>query len=74
MDIERAKTVSTLVQRRNRYEVMLEGMQSGYTDDWEFSNPSTATIIDFSVDDWAEINQMVKRKFDELTKEIEQLN
>lgn len=74
MDIEKAKTLSALVERRNRYEVILEEMQSGYTDEWEFRNSHTGTTVDFSVDDWAEINQMIKREFDELTKRIEKLN
>jgi len=71
MDVNKAKLLSVLVSKQQRYETILDGMTSGYSDEWEFRNSHTGTTVDFSCDDWAEIRSMIKREYDEVTKQIE---
>lgn len=73
MDIQKAEQLATLVKRKNRYESILKGMESGYSDEWELRNSHTGTTVDLSCDDWAEIRTMAKRKLDEVIREIKTL-
>ena len=52
MDINKAKKLSKLVAEHNRYESILKAMESGYSDEWEFRNNYTGTVVEFSHDDW----------------------
>jgi hypothetical protein len=70
MDIEKAKLLSVLVGKYNRYKNILKAMESGYSDEWEFRNSHTNEKANFSCDDWAEIRTMVQREFDEVSEEI----
>lgn len=73
MDIQKAEQLAILVSKKNRYESIIKGMESGYSDEWEFRNSHTGTTVDLSRDDWAEIRAMTKRKLDEVIREIKAL-
>lgn len=73
MDIQKAEHLAVLVSKKNRYESIIEGMETGYSDEWEFRNSHTGTTVDLSRDDWAEIRAMTKRKLDEVIREIKAL-
>lgn len=73
MDIQKAEQLATLVNKKNRYESIIQGMESGYSDEWEFRNSHTGTTVDLSRDDWVEIRAMTKRKLDEVIREIKAL-
>lgn len=74
MNVDKAKDIAALVQRRGRYEQMLDQMQNGYADEWEFRNTNTGVCVDLTVDDWGEINKMIQREFNDLTEKIEHIN
>lgn len=71
MDISKAEQLAKLVERKNRYESIIKAMESGYIDEWQFLNCHTGVTVDFSSDEWEEINEIFQRKLEEVLKKIE---
>lgn len=73
MDIQKAEQLAELVKRKNRYEGIIKGMKSGFSDEWQFKNSHTGITVDLSCDDWAEIKTMAQRELDEVMKKIKEI-
>jgi len=74
MDIKQAKNLVNLVNEYNRYEEILNQMENGYSDEWEFRNSHTGATVDFISEEWEEIRTMIAQRLYSVKNEIEKLN
>lgn len=72
MDIQKARQLTSLTKELDRLENMMIAMNSGYSDEWEFRNSHTGETVDFSKEEWAEIQAMIQKKHDEILRKIKE--